>query len=303
MAIMGDGFLDNLHLAELYSAAPHAWDSVLYLILFVGIAQVTLGRIDHGRGGRAIVASVGSILGTSAGVTAWRAGFTLDALGPIAWLLLAVVVLIVILGLFRGFGSPIPDHQKLFGYHSEPRYTPRRGLGSSNPAPQAQTPSRDPLHAGEVLSDGSEMERLLEVFRGYIGVHGLDRHAGEFLIQIAKTQRRTDRLYTQMLTALARSGWRRDPRKKRLAGDVESIIRAMFRNNALFVEAMRVAEAAIYGGNQQLLREAIVRMQLLEQETVRLAESLREVVARITSRAGLAGTGTNTQGGGAFHHP
>ena len=304
MVILGSDFLDTLSLGELYAAYPYAIDSVLYLILFLGIARVTLGRRFAGRGGRAIVGAVGTILAVTASLSAWRSGLTLGQLGPLAWIILALVLLLMLFDLLGHAGlaksRPMPDQRDRSNHSTSSHHTTHHWRVHHHRRHEEPASQRDPFHANEVLEDESEMERLLSAFIKYIDAHGLDRHAGEFLIQVARTHRRTDRLYKQMLTALARSGWRADPDKKLLAADIESMIQAMFRNNALFIEAIRIAEAAIHGNNETLLREAITHLRLLERETIKLAEQLVVLVDRLSRKPHTTQNVNTPRGDGAF---
>ncbi len=290
MVLLSGDFFDGLDLGRLYTAHPYAFDSVLYLILFLGIARVTLGRRYHGRGGRAVVGSGGTMLAIAAVISARKSGFALTSLAPIAWIILALVLVLILLDLLGHTGSPKPretatqsatDSRTHHTCHTyDTRHTHHQHTHDSSPDDE------NPLHTNPIAEDESAMAKLLAAFIEYLQSHphGINQHASTFLIQIARTHRRADRHYKQLLTALARSGWRADPDKKLLAADVESVIQAMFRNNALFIEAMRIAEAAIHGENVTLLLEAIIRMQQLEQEAIEFAKRLIELIERLVSK-------------------
>ncbi|TVQ57225.1 MAG: hypothetical protein EA377_01100, partial [Phycisphaerales bacterium] len=95
---------DVLAIGSFYE--QHAWavDSIVYLILFTGAAQVTLGSTYSGRGGRAMVAAIGAALTVGAATLAYQTGFTLAALGPLAWLILLGLLGFMLFRLVRSMG-------------------------------------------------------------------------------------------------------------------------------------------------------------------------------------------------------
>jgi len=95
---------DALAIGSFYE--QHAWavDSIIYLIMFTGAAQVTLGSTYTGRGGRAMVAAIGAALTVGAATLAYQTGFTLAALGPLAWLILLGLLGLMLFRLVRSMG-------------------------------------------------------------------------------------------------------------------------------------------------------------------------------------------------------
>lgn len=95
---------ESLAIGAWYDRYPWAIDGVLYLVFFVGVAKVTLGRRYEGRGGAAIAASVGTMLAFAAATLAYRTGFTLANLGPTAWLVLLFLLGFMLFDLTRSVG-------------------------------------------------------------------------------------------------------------------------------------------------------------------------------------------------------
>lgn len=289
----------DIFLGGWYTHSPYLLDMLIYLIIFTGVAQVTLGHRYAGRGGRAIAVGVGLILTIAASVSAHRAGFTLDRLAPISWIVLSVVLMMVILTLLSISGwrstrslhhhrprhdessSGARGHSFAFHLHTDRMPDPRRWGSRRNDAQDSfAQASRE---AGLVEQAQSTVARLLDAFAEHVAMHGLDHHPESFLVAIARTQRTVERAYHQLLKLLARSGWRRDPDKRHLAHDVELVIQRAAQHAALFHEALRFAEAAIHGENLELLSESIDRMRRLERESVRLTRVLDEVIERLGS--------------------
>ena len=100
-------------------------------------------------------------------------------------------------------------------------------------------------------------------------------------MRISQGQRAVDSRFEDVLRFLARSGWRSDPAKKRLAQDVKALLKAARRNSTLFREALRIAEAGHDAGNITLIREAIRRLVLLERESEAIESELRVLLARL----------------------
>ncbi|MCB9848537.1 MAG: hypothetical protein H6814_09000 [Phycisphaeraceae bacterium] len=106
MASSNVAFWRTLDLGGVYEQHWLAVDSVLYLLFFTGIAQVTLGRRFEGRGGQALVIVVGVALAIGASAAARTSGYRLGALGPIAWAILLLVLGGVVYELLRMFSAP-----------------------------------------------------------------------------------------------------------------------------------------------------------------------------------------------------
>jgi|GEM_PF-6389632 len=266
-----------------------AWlDGLLYLILFTGIAQVSLGSRFSGRGGRGIVVATGISLAIAASVSARGAGWTLGELGPVAWgigLLVLGMLLVGLMGTGRAGHHPSPDSPppSMGPLVSWIRHIVEHRYESPNQR-QAGIAAELDLEA-TVGSESGGLAQTLERFARHVEQHGIDQEASAFLIRVARTHRAIDRHARQLLTLLARSGWRRDPDKRQLAHEVESILRQVFTNNGLFSDALRIAEAAVHGGNVQLLTESITHMRLLEQQSLQLIGRLTEITERMQQQA------------------
>lgn len=92
---------EALELGRWYGQYSWAIDSVVYLVLFTGIARVTVGQRFEGRGGTAISAATGVALTFAAATTAQRVGFSLTDLGPLAWLIVLLVLGVTLFDLLR----------------------------------------------------------------------------------------------------------------------------------------------------------------------------------------------------------
>jgi hypothetical protein len=285
-----------------YTRQPHLFDTLIYLIVFMGVARVTLGRRytgrGSGRGGKAITVGVGLSLTVAASVSASRTGFTLDRLAPISWTILSLLLLMLMLTLLhmsvrRRTRSHQGEHRRDFPFppggarpvhvhlHTGPMPDPRRWGWWRRRSSSSDAPSQASRVAESVRAAETTLAKLLDAFAEHVRLHGLDHHPESLLIAIARTQRTVNHHAHRLLTLLARSGWRREPDKHLLAKDVESAVRRVAHNTALFHEAMRFAEAAIHGGNLELLRKSIDRMQMLERDSIRLTRMLEALIERL----------------------
>ena len=88
--------------AEAYGTFPFLIDTIIYFILFISIAQVTLGKQFEGPGGKGVVIAVGLAMAVAISFWAKNVGFTLGNLGPLAGLILALIIGIKIYRLLRG---------------------------------------------------------------------------------------------------------------------------------------------------------------------------------------------------------
>lgn len=73
-----------LDIAHVYSQYSGIIDFFLFLILFVGIARVTLEKRFEGRGGKAVIVGIGLTLALGLSITESRFGFNISSLGGIA---------------------------------------------------------------------------------------------------------------------------------------------------------------------------------------------------------------------------
>ncbi len=77
--------LAGLDIARAYDKYSTVWDLAIYLVIFVGIAKVTLGKMfGENRGGRAIVTGVGIVLAISLVLMERQMGWSLRSFGPVA---------------------------------------------------------------------------------------------------------------------------------------------------------------------------------------------------------------------------
>lgn len=87
-----------LDISSLYQAYSGLIDFFVYVLIFVGAAQVTLGQRFPGNGGKAISTGTGLILAVGMIVLEERLGFSLKSFGPIA---AGIVMLLLGVMIFR----------------------------------------------------------------------------------------------------------------------------------------------------------------------------------------------------------
>ncbi|MBT4825047.1 hypothetical protein HN695_00470 [Candidatus Woesearchaeota archaeon] len=77
---------------------------VLYAILFIGIAEASLGRVQtfQGRGGKAVISVVGIMLAVSLAWFGEKNNFHIYNFGPLAGFLLVVIVFMAVYALIKG---------------------------------------------------------------------------------------------------------------------------------------------------------------------------------------------------------
>ena len=99
-----DGLLDPfrfLNLSQFYDQFSAVIDLLVYSLVFIGAAQVTLGRRYPGRGGRAMVIGVGLALAVGMVLAEERFGFSIRAFGPLAAGTLVLLFAIMVYCLLR----------------------------------------------------------------------------------------------------------------------------------------------------------------------------------------------------------
>ena len=102
--------LDAVDLGAWYSANPWAFDSIVYFIFFIGLSRALLAERFGGRAGAAVSGALGAALAVGATVAARQAGWSLVGLGPVAWVLLLIVLASLVYGLLRRIGlSRVPS--------------------------------------------------------------------------------------------------------------------------------------------------------------------------------------------------
>jgi hypothetical protein len=74
----------GVDLTGIYDSYSQIIDFAIFIILFVGLSQATLGKRFDSRGGRAVVSAVGLTLAIGLTVSARNLGFNLRSFGPLA---------------------------------------------------------------------------------------------------------------------------------------------------------------------------------------------------------------------------
>ncbi len=88
------GMFGNLN--ELYDNPSKNYstliDMAVYLVIFIGLAQATIGKKFEGKGGKAMVAGIGIVF--AVGLALWEktAGFNLKSFGPVAMIILIAIM-------------------------------------------------------------------------------------------------------------------------------------------------------------------------------------------------------------------
>ena len=86
--------LEYINLTNVYDNYAAVIDLFIYGLIFIGVAQVTLGTRFTGRGGKAICTGIGISLALSMAIAEHQFGFSLKSFGPIA-----AGVIIMLLGI------------------------------------------------------------------------------------------------------------------------------------------------------------------------------------------------------------
>jgi len=76
--------LELLNITSIYEQYSTLIDFTIYLLIFVGLAQITLGKHFQGRGGKAITIGIGISLAVSLAIAEQYIGFSIRSFGPIA---------------------------------------------------------------------------------------------------------------------------------------------------------------------------------------------------------------------------
>jgi hypothetical protein len=111
-AVSGMGFLQEglrpleyLDISKLYDSYTVFIDFAIYLMVFVGISQITLGSRFQGKGGKAITIAIGISLAISLTITERYLGFSLKSLGPIAVGIFLAILSVMIYRLIKQLGG------------------------------------------------------------------------------------------------------------------------------------------------------------------------------------------------------
>lgn len=309
-----------LDLGAWYHTAPWAIDSLVYLVVFVGIARVTLGSRFEGRGGTAITAGVGIALAVGATLTARQAGFSLIELGPLAWLMLLLVLGLTLFDLLRRcgltalpacgisliviwitaatLGDALSDWLSVLGVGFG--VGALGGLGLLTLAIWAAlkigtrpTASREPSHATAnllppkaIAESQAGIFELLRRLGAILAREGCTPAAAALLAHVSSKQRDVGRAYQAVLRQLAASGWRASKSQQAISKQVRTLLAASQENIAQFSRALEIAKAAIQARNTELALQAVQRLLALESDAVRLAKQLDAVLTRIAGRPG-----------------
>ncbi len=97
-----------LDIAEMYDYYSGIVDLFIYLLIFTGAAQVTLGRRFTGRGARAISARTGICLSLAMVMAEEKFGFSIRSFGPVAAGILVLLLGVMIYRLFHYMGIVKP---------------------------------------------------------------------------------------------------------------------------------------------------------------------------------------------------
>lgn len=97
--------LEHADFSGLYTSYAVVIDLAVYLLVFIGIAQVTLGKRFQGSGGKAITIGIGVSLAVSLAIVEQYLGFSLRSLGPIAAGLFLAIVAVMMFRLVKHFGG------------------------------------------------------------------------------------------------------------------------------------------------------------------------------------------------------
>ena len=83
---------ENLDIEKTYDQYSVFIDLIIYLLIFVGLSQAVLSKKFQGRGGKAVVISVGLILTIAMIIAEKNLGFNIKTFGPVAaWILIFLI--------------------------------------------------------------------------------------------------------------------------------------------------------------------------------------------------------------------
>ena len=75
---------DGVDFSQTYDQYSSIIDLIIYAIMFVGLSQATLGKRFEGRGGKALVSTLGMVLAIGLAISERTLGFNLRSFGPLA---------------------------------------------------------------------------------------------------------------------------------------------------------------------------------------------------------------------------
>jgi hypothetical protein len=97
--------LEYIDISALYDHYSMLIDLIIYLLIFVGLAQITLGQRFSGRGRKAITIGIGLTLALSLATAEKFLGFSIRSFGPIAAGIFLAVLGMMIYRLIKHFGA------------------------------------------------------------------------------------------------------------------------------------------------------------------------------------------------------
>jgi hypothetical protein len=97
--------LEYLDISKLYESYSVFIDFAIYLMVFVGISQITLGSRFQGKGGKAITIAIGISLALALAISERYLGFSLRSLGPIAVGIFLAILSVMIYRLIKQLGG------------------------------------------------------------------------------------------------------------------------------------------------------------------------------------------------------
>jgi len=93
-----------LNIAQIYSQYSTIFDFFIFLVLFVGLAQVVYEKRFQGRGGKAVIIAVGVSLAVGLSVAEAKFGFNLGSMGGIAGAILIIAFGLLLFHLLNSLG-------------------------------------------------------------------------------------------------------------------------------------------------------------------------------------------------------
>jgi hypothetical protein len=84
--------LRNVDIAGLYDEHSFFFDLLIYIVAFIGIVRVTLGKRFQGWGSNLLISSIGVILALSLALAGKSMGFTIKSFSPLAAFILILIV-------------------------------------------------------------------------------------------------------------------------------------------------------------------------------------------------------------------
>jgi hypothetical protein len=97
--------LEYIDISQIYDRYAVFIDLVIYLLIFIGLAQITLGQRFNGKGGKAITIGIGFTLSISLALAERVLAFSIRSFGPIAAGIFLALLGIMIYRLIKHFGA------------------------------------------------------------------------------------------------------------------------------------------------------------------------------------------------------